>query len=382
MCIYNDAQQEKDKYQCDGIASAKLSAYIGLSVDDEVEFEASRNFGAEDYSDAAVIACCDNDYLSGCLAGEKPSPQGTLCVQDCAQQACLKITAEALAFVNTLPMVSQAWKQAIEIVSYLNEHTNDCRDAILNGNLCEELHPGNCDHPYAKFGVYELPDMADWPDFEDVRIEVECEINNWHLDPDNGPADACKGVQSNNNDPFPDPLTEDPLIEYEADPISGTFSTLVGTTFVFKAFSGSNIRFRQAPSCTATECAFRLDEMNLAISNLELGDVDLVGIQAVLLTASDGSISGSTVIFEEGAVKLSVSGRVASSTYPAIDDQSFSWIVVNSAPLTLTVTTPTSATPTFTFSAGMFNVGEQFDPSAPTEFYLFSSSGAAYEPAS
>ena len=286
-----------------------------------------------------------------------PSPQGILCTQDCAQQACLKIALEALQFTYTLPMASAAYQQAMALVEYLNSHTNDCRDAILANNLCDET-TWTCAGigPYFRTGVYEIPDSEDWEDFTDVRIEAQCEINDWAV---GDPVEACNGVQGNNADPFPDPVSEDPLIPFVASSATMGFATTVGTSPVSAVVYGTDLVFRQAPSCTAATCPFRLDKAALATSSIDLGDVQLADVSAIMVATADGTISGTTATFPIGEIKLSVIGYVQSTpAYPLLDDLPFSWVVVNDAAVTITVTSSTSLAPTLSLaSAASFTGG-------------------------
>ena len=380
-CIYNEHSTEtRSKYQCQGEAEAELSVHAGWLNVDNYHFPLDRNFGYEDYSDAEVIACCGDDYADGCNDHPPTSPHGLDCVRDCAMQACPKLNKQYLQYIYsdldlpTLPIAH--FTEALKLVTHLEDHVSECRDAILKQYKCEDVWgPGNCDGVFRRKGIYEVPNNAEhWPHLTNITIQIRCEITDWHLDPNEGPAEECNGAHGNNADPFPDPPAppDEPVITFLVDSLEGDFETEVDATPVTSSFDGEDILFRQPASCPSPPCAFRLDKLNLTAASINLGDLEFVDVEAVMTTTADGTISGTTATFPPHSVMLTVSGVVESTAYPLLDDLRFAWIAANDGDVTLDVTPPSSLTPTFEITSGPFTVGLEFDPSAPIQFSLTS----------
>lgn len=368
VCVYGpDETPLKKPWRCQGSAFSEFNA---PGQTNPLEFSLPlRNFQAADGHLAEVMACCDEDYSEGCENAPQLYPQRQSCLKDCAYQLCRKFALDFKALVSDKDNgLSEDETESMKLFSYLDQHGPECQQALLARTDCEELDADLCDSPGSFHARWNFS-TPEFPSYEGFVFDAYCEITDFSLID----GYACDGVQANNALPFPDaPPATDDFWPFLVEPSDGEITALVAQSPLRFAVSVADVRFSKQIVCGPSgACGFRLEQMRLDVSEIDLGPLSLVDVRGGLLATAAGLHVGDTVSLPASSLQIIVAGSVESSALPILDGLPFVWIVHNSAPVSLQVTaSPTAALPLFGIDSAKLSLGTVFHPDAPLEFDL------------
>jgi hypothetical protein len=231
-------------YQCLGTNVFRMDATLSSDPADDLEFPLERYFSFQSKSleNDHVLACCADEYLTGC--GPLPSPQRSYCYLDCAQQSCIRGLYELEVLIANAPLSfgNTTKTELKELHNHLNLHLVECEEAIYRREDCfsmwlAEFAPDNVFQPYAPDpdawcsvpaihrGRYNVTNSKLWSGIKGLSISAECEVNDWiRLDPETF---ECKDNYGNNWAPFGDELFDpfnpiDPILPMSLEPPTAT----------------------------------------------------------------------------------------------------------------------------------------------------------------
>jgi len=349
-------------WACFGSGQSKFDYVFGT---DDFEFQRSGSFHGYDGKTSEVMACCDDDY-EGCEDVPGLSPVSQNCLKDCAYQMCRKMVVDFKAKIDDL---AENNAETMAFLEYLDQHSSECQQALLARTDCESDGPDNswCEEPNVFWGRWNV-DTTNFPTFSDYVFDAECEI--WNFDPFPG-EQVCDGVQGNNADPFPaTPVGIDVMWPFEVTSASGQVEATIDYAQVLGDVEVTDVQFRKQIDCGFTApCAFRLDQMRLAVEEIDLGPLSLIDIQGALFVTAAGTHTGNTATLPESSLQIFVVGSVESTSYPLLDGLPFAWVLHNNDPMTLYVTESPAATPAlFGIDSASLSPGAIFDTAIPYAF--------------